>query len=214
MTLTTITLVCSRNGPSISSRYAGRIYSHICALARTLLVKSTYRRKLQGHFHLLVQAMQSLLTCLFSPLRRTRNIDSQALLALPPWLSPDQPLVAIHAAAFTRLVLSICDPTISSVALKARDGKTHKSLTSETEKARKIAGRHMQYLLTLYIKGQLEMSMLPEVREKLIPGIYAIFDTMDKDRRRALGEGLDVSGRAVLSGMIRDWARFGKWSGS
>ena len=72
----------------------------------------------------------------------------------------------------------------------------------------------MQFLLTLYIKGQLEMRMLPEVRDKLVPGIYAIFDTTTKDMRKAIGEGLDSNGRAILHMLIKDWLKFGKWGGS
>jgi len=72
----------------------------------------------------------------------------------------------------------------------------------------------MQYLLSTYIKLQLEMKMLREVREKLVLGLYAIFDTTTPELRRAISEGLDSSGRAVFGGLYRDYARFGKWKGS
>jgi nucleolar pre-ribosomal-associated protein 2 len=77
-----------------------------------------------------------------------------------------------------------------------------------------MAGQHMQYLLTLYIKLQLDMKMLPEVREKMVAGIYTIFDTTTPELRRAISDGLDPSGRAVFGTLYRDYSRFGKWKGS
>ena len=72
----------------------------------------------------------------------------------------------------------------------------------------------MQFVLTTYINLQLEMRMLPEVREKMVPGLYAIFDTTTPELRRAISEGLDASGRAVFGTLFRDYQRFGKWKGS
>ena len=72
----------------------------------------------------------------------------------------------------------------------------------------------MQFVLMTYIKLQLEMKMIPEVREKMIPGLYAIFDTTTPELRRLISESLDSSGRAVFGTLYRDYAKFGKWKGS
>jgi nucleolar pre-ribosomal-associated protein 2 len=72
----------------------------------------------------------------------------------------------------------------------------------------------MQFVLSAYIQLQLEMRMLPEVREKLVLGIYALFDATTPELRQAVSEGLDANGRAVFGGLYRDWKRFGKWEGS
>ena len=72
----------------------------------------------------------------------------------------------------------------------------------------------MQFVLMLYIQLQLEMRMLPEVREKMVPGLYAIFDTTTPEMRRMIGDSLDSSGRAVLGTLFRNYQRFGKWKGS
>lgn len=77
-----------------------------------------------------------------------------------------------------------------------------------------MAGQHMQYVLTLYINFQLNMKMSSDVREKMVPGIYAIFDTTTPELRRAISDGLDASGRAVFGTLYRDYSRFGKWKGS
>jgi nucleolar pre-ribosomal-associated protein 2 len=72
----------------------------------------------------------------------------------------------------------------------------------------------MHFVLTTYIKLQLEMRMLPEVRERMVPGLYAIFDTTTPEMRRMVSDGLDASGRAVFGALYRDYLRFGKWKGS
>lgn len=72
----------------------------------------------------------------------------------------------------------------------------------------------MQFVLALYVQLQLEMKMLPEVREKMVPGLYAIFDTTTPDMRRMIGDGLDTSGRAVFVMLFKDYQKFGKWKGS
>jgi nucleolar pre-ribosomal-associated protein 2 len=123
--------------------------------------------------------------------------------------SPQHQLKAVHAAAFTRLVTSICDPSVSSVQRSQRN-----NLTSATDKAKRMAGQHMQFVLMTYIKLQLEMKMLPEVREKMVPALYAIFDTTTPELRKAISESLDSSGRAVFGTIYRDYSKFGKWKGS
>lgn len=72
----------------------------------------------------------------------------------------------------------------------------------------------MQFVLTTYINLQLEMRMLPEIREKMVQGLYAIFDTTTPELRKAINEGLDMSGRAVFGTLFRDYQKFGKWKGS
>jgi nucleolar pre-ribosomal-associated protein 2 len=52
------------------------------------------------------------------------------------------------------------------------------------------------------------------MREKMVPGLYAIFETTTVESRRAVSEALDASGRAVFGGLYRDWVRWGKWKGS
>jgi len=88
-------------------------------------------------------------------------------------------------------------------------------LTSATAKAKRIAAQHMPLVLAAYIRLRLDMrlKMSPEIREKLIPGIYAIFDIMNVEGRKVLGESLDAAGRAILVDLVRDWSRFGRWKG-
>lgn len=71
----------------------------------------------------------------------------------------------------------------------------------------------MQFVLATYIKLQLEMRMSPEVREKMVPGLYAIFDTTTPELRRCIVDSLDSSGRAVYGMLYKDYVKFGKWNG-
>lgn len=72
----------------------------------------------------------------------------------------------------------------------------------------------MQFVLMTYIKLQLEMKLLPSARDKMVPGLYAIFDTTTPELRKMISESLDASGRAVFGSLYRDYAKFGKWKGS
>ncbi len=72
----------------------------------------------------------------------------------------------------------------------------------------------MQFVLTTYIRLQLEMRMLADIREKMIPGIYAIFDSLTPELRSVINDGLDASGRAVFGTLYKDYVRFGKWKGN
>ncbi|RDW64953.1 hypothetical protein BP6252_10604 [Coleophoma cylindrospora] len=206
-TLGSISILCSRHSPALNPRRASTIYLGLCSLLRAVL--TSHRLKLQGHFHLVVQVMLALLRCLFTPLPHTNNTILKHYAA-PSWLSASHPLTATHSTVYTRLLTQICDPSVSSVTRTS----SHNALHSATEKARKMAGQHMQFVLTTYIKLQLEMRMAPQVREKMVPGLYALFDTTTPEMRRMLSEGLDSSGRAVFGSLFRDWQQFGKWKGS
>jgi nucleolar pre-ribosomal-associated protein 2 len=76
-----------------------------------------------------------------------------------------------------------------------------------------MAGQHMHFVLTLYVQLQLEMRMLPKVREKMVPGLYAMFDTTTPEMRRMISDGLDSSGSAVFGMLFKDYQKFGKWKG-
>jgi nucleolar pre-ribosomal-associated protein 2 len=206
-TLGSISIMCSQDASHLRPTRSGTIFQHLCQLLNTLL--TTHRLKLEGHFHLVVQTMQALLRCFFTPLAHSVSKVSK-LFAPPPWLaSPKHQLTASHAVSFTRLITLICDPSVSSVTRSKNN-----NLTSATDKAKRMAGQHMQFLLILYVQLQLEMKMLPQVREKMVPGLYAIFDTTTPEMRMMIGDALDSSGRSVFGTLFRDYQKFGKWKGS
>ncbi len=208
MTLGAVSIVCSKNGPLLPPDRAGDIYLRLCQLMQAVL--NNHRLKLQGHFHVVVQVLVTLIRCLFTPLSHSASDANDRFGAPSVWLSsPKNQLDATHAEAFTRLITLICNPAVSAV----RTAKQN-ALDSATDKAKRMAGQHMKFLLQAYIKLQLEMRMSPEIREKMKPGLYSIFDTTTPESRRGLTDSLDASGRAVYGELYRDYMRFGKWKGN
>jgi nucleolar pre-ribosomal-associated protein 2 len=197
----------SKVGPRISPEYAPTIYTRLCRLMG--LVLGLQRLKIGGRFHLVVNAMQRLLTCLFAKSRkRSRSAKSQTNRSQPFWLAP---LSASHTTHYTRLLTSLCDPTVSAV-LRPQPGASREALTDETKKAKRIAGQYLQYVVTAYTRVSLNASLQPDVKAALMPGLYAALDVMSRESMRALNAALDVSGRAVFKSLYDDYVKFGKWN--
>jgi nucleolar pre-ribosomal-associated protein 2 len=113
--------------------------------------------------------------------------------------------------AFAKLLQIICDPSMSAVSRKADN-----ALVSATAKAKRMAAAHMPAIIAAFVLWTLDFGvrMDAEVREKLVPGWWAIFDVMSVEERKLLGEEMDRSGRDVLLGLVREWMKFGKWKGN
>ncbi|PLB35023.1 ribosome biogenesis protein URB2 [Aspergillus candidus] len=207
--LVAVTVCASKSGPHIDPAFSAPIYIRLCRLVGTLL--GLHRQKLGGRFHLILPAMQRLLNCLFARSRkRTRSTLTEKKQAQQPyWLAQ---LAAAHAVHFTRLLTSLCDPTVSAVSRPTPFGGSHDGLTDQTKKAKRIAGQYLQYLVMEYAQSSLRGSLAADVKAAIMPGLYAVFDVMSKDTMRALNSGLDVSGRAVFKGLYDDYVRFGKWN--
>ncbi|GAD98397.1 hypothetical protein ANI_1_876074 [Paecilomyces variotii No. 5] len=206
--LASISACASSSGPEISPEHAGTVYTRLCRLLGVLL--GLYRQKLGGRFHLVVPIMQRLLNCLFPPnKRRMRSTRQKVMHSHPPWLAP---LDASHAVHYTRLLTSLCDPTVSAVSRPAPSGPGHEALTDQTKKAKRVAGQYLQYVIMEYAECSLRGALKPEVKAAVTPGLYAALDVMSRDTMRALNAGLDVSGRAVFKGLYDDYVKFGKWN--
>lgn len=175
------------------------------------LLFSLFRRKLGGRFHLIIPALQRLLACLFGRTKkRARSLMPQAAQGLPLWLAPLQASQAVH---FTRLLTSLCDPTVSSVSRSTASMTGGKEqLVDETKRAKRIAGQYLQYLVMEYTECSLHGALTPDVKAAILPGIYAILDVLSRDTMRALNAGLDVSERAVFKSLYDDYTRFGRWN--
>ncbi|KAL1885470.1 hypothetical protein Plec18167_000964 [Paecilomyces lecythidis] len=206
--LASISACASSSGPEISPEHAGTVYTRLCRLLGVLL--GLYRQKLGGRFHLVVPVMQRLLNCLFPPnKRRMRSTRQKVMHSHPPWLAP---LDASHAVHYTRLLTSLCDPTVSAVSRPAQSGPGHEALTDQTKKAKRVAGQYLQYVIMEYAECSLRGALKPEVKAAVTPGLYTALDVMSRDTMRALNAGLDVSGRAVFKSLYDDYVKFGKWN--
>lgn len=209
-TLACIVFMASSHAPGLPTRYAGFIYSRLCGLMNGLL--TVHRLKLRGRFHIIIPVLQSLLRCLFTRNPST-HIRSSKSNTSPNWLSP-KGLEAPQARAYARLLTSLCDPTVSSVTAPGKK-RQRDDLTPATDKARKMAGQHLPYVLMEYIQCRLHSNLASaEVKQALMPGIYALLDSMSQETRRMVNAAMDSSGRAMFRDLWADYTRFRKWNES
>lgn len=205
--------MASPSGPALPSGHADFTYLRLCDLTYTTI--SLHRMKLRGRYHLLTPLLQALLVCLFKPDIRH---GSSAASTLPAWLAPHQNLLgAEHAAAYTRVLTTLCSPTASAVFSRNRHrnradtAQRDLSLTDEAKKARAYAGQYVAVVLVQYCSSQLSGKLKPEVRAALMAGLYAVMDVVRLKAMRAMSAGMDASTRAVWSALYREWERFGRW---
>ncbi|KAI9705089.1 MAG: hypothetical protein M1836_006872 [Candelina mexicana] len=206
--LKSIVVCCSPTGPKFDMPSPSSVFLRLTKLLSTIL--AIHRPKLGGRFHLVIPVMQGLLRCLFVSLSKGITKSSKAVNR-PPWLESKVPaLGAIDAAAYSRLLTTLCDPTVSSVTSSRNRSKN--DLKDETKKAKAIAGQYMPYVLMEYTQCQLRSRMPPEVKAALMPGLHAVFDVMAQDTMRTLNAAMDSSNRAIFKDLYNDYRRFGKWN--
>ncbi|KAL4934119.1 ribosome biogenesis protein URB2 [Aspergillus undulatus] len=207
--LSCVATCASKLGPRISPDASGTIYIRLCQTMGLLL--GLHRQKMGGRFHLVLLALQRLLQCLFArPKKRSRLARSDSEYGKQPyWLSQ---LNAAHAIHFTRLLTSLCDPTVSAVSRPMPGAAGYEGLTDQTKKAKQIAGQYLQYLIMEYAQASLRSALHPDVKAALMPGLYSVLDVMSRDTMRAMNAGLDISGRAMFKALYDDYMKFGKWN--
>jgi nucleolar pre-ribosomal-associated protein 2 len=207
--LSCVAVCASKAGPRISPEFSGTVYIRLCRLVGLLL--GLHRQKLGGRFHLILPAMQRLLHCLFARVKKRSRLGKSdpGHRQQPYWLLQ---LSATHATHYTRLLTSLCDPTVSAVSRPTPGGASHEGLTDQTKKAKRIAGQYLQYLVQDYAQSSLRSALHPDVKAALLPGLYSVLDVMSRDTMRALNAGLDISGRAMFKTLYDDYMKFGRWN--
>lgn len=190
VTLSTVSTI-SAGGSQIAKdiQTSAKTYDWLCRITEVIIKR--HRLRLEGHFHLLTTALQSLL----------RLLLVHAASSSP---TPEK-----QAKLFSRLLTLVCEPSVASVTRGQQPG----TLDSAVDAAKRSAGQHMYLVLMSYIKLQLEHPISRAVREALEPGVYAILDITNEPGRRILNEAVDGSGRAIFKEMYRRYVKFGKWSG-
>ena len=210
--LSSIAALTSPSTIQITSSSPSAIFDRLCSLLSLLL--SRHRKRLGGRYHLLLPALQGLLKCLFfagTSFRAASQTKSQVIFirTLPSWLRGSKdPLRPKSAEHFTRLLTTICDPTLSSIRRKKSKSN---ELTDETKKAKSLAGQYMQYVIMDFCRCSLHGRIDPLNKEKLMTGLYAVLDVMDRETMRGMNGAMDANGRAVWKGLYQDWERFGRW---
>jgi nucleolar pre-ribosomal-associated protein 2 len=190
-TLGTITVLLSRSDRRPAAYSPKSSYKWACKLIEIVLRK--HRIRLEGRYHLLVPALQTLLRRLCSdhPISRQRADG------------------AVLAQYFTRLITLVCEPTAGAVPRAQQDN----TLESVTDIAKRSAGRHMYLVLEAYVQLLLEGDVSNAVRDAIEPGMNAIFDITSAEVRRIMNDGMNESGRAVLRELFGMYTKFGKWTG-
>jgi nucleolar pre-ribosomal-associated protein 2 len=163
-----------------------KVYHGICALVEIIIKR--HRIRLDGHFHILITALHSVLRLLISQ----KSVATSA-----------------HAQSFARLLTLICEPTDASVSRSSGAG----GLDSERDRAKRYAGQYMYLVLMQYIKLQLELPVLPAVREVLDSSMYSVLDITTQDSMRLMNDAMDPSGRIIFKELYKRYQKFGKWSG-
>ena len=197
---------------------SAHIFEHFCDVVGAILGR--HRRRLSDRYHLLVPVLQALLRCLFWP--GTKAVESQrgpAAIAvtafgrtLPRWMrDSDDSLPLLSADQLSRVLSSICNPSVSAAR---SSNKRRNELNDEVKKARKLAGEHMQYLVTEYCRCILDGQISPLMKDQLMPGIYRVIDAIDRDLMRAMNAGMDASSRAIFKSLFEDWTKHGRWDKS
>lgn len=200
VTLSTVTTICS-TGPMMreDAHAFEKAYPWLCSLVEVIIKR--HRHRLEGHFHLLITALQSLLRLLIIPWPTTIATTTTSTTSLS-----DQ---QAQAARFSRLLTLTCEPSVASVTR----GQAPGALDSAPDAAKKSAAQHMYLVLVLYVKLQLERPVPRAVRAALDPGVYSVLDITTPEGRRVINEAVDASGRAIFREMYKQYARFGKWNG-
>lgn len=187
----TLSTVCAM--ASTASEHPNASFTWMCKLVEVIIKK--HRLRLEGHYHLLLATMQSLLRNL---------VIEQSQRTSGPGPTEDS-----LAHMYARLITLVCEPTAGAVARSQQ----HSALDSATDAAKRSAGRHMYLILMQYVKLQLESTVSKVAREALEPAMNSIFDITPSEGRKILNDAMDASGRAILREMFKRYTRFGKWSG-
>ncbi|KAF2111504.1 Urb2/Npa2 family-domain-containing protein [Lophiotrema nucula] len=201
--LATLVGLTSRSAPSFPSASAPKIYTRLCHTSRLIL--KLYRGRLGGRFHLLLPLLQNLLLCLFIPNNNRGN-------ALPPWLKPTTAtLTPTNATQYTRLLSTLCSPTLSSISKShhRRTANTRDSLNDPIKAARDYVAQHIYPLLSSFSRFQLNGRLDPQVRDKLMPGIWEVVGiaSLNREGLDAMFAGMDKSSQGVWRGVWEEWRR-------
>jgi nucleolar pre-ribosomal-associated protein 2 len=197
--------IASRHSPELPSSDAPLIFTRLCKTSRYILL--LHRSRLGGRFHHLLQLLQNLLLCLFIPNSGRGDV-------LPAWLKSTASLERTHltpanASNYARILSTLCSPTQSSVSRTHRSNNTKSTLNDPVKAAREYASHFIYPLLGAFCRFQLNGRLLPEVRDKLMPGLWEAVGvaSLDNDALQGMFAGLDRSSKDIWKGTWEDYSR-------
>lgn len=215
LTLSTVSTISAQASTQALVAESPSIYPSLCRLVEMVIKR--HRKRLDGHFHILITTLQSLLRLLLSRppttpptlTTTTTTVTNRQQTTTTTTTAHDDDQEK-HAKLFSRLLTLICSPTVASVS---RSRSQTSGLDSEKDRAKRYAGGFAYLVLMQYVRLQLEFPVSHAVREALEPGMYAVLDVTTPDGMRIMSDGMDASGRVVFREMYKLYQRFGKWSG-
>jgi nucleolar pre-ribosomal-associated protein 2 len=200
--LAAITTITSSKTLANISESASTLYLKLCQISNTLLVQ--YRKQIGGRMHLLIPLLQILLTCLFTLHTQSRPTTIQKP---PKWLSSYNPaLSATHATAYSRILLTLTHPSVSSTTSIPKS-HVNSLLTDQTRKARVYAAKYVPYVLMHFCSLQLVGRMTPEIRKALLPGIWSCIEILPREALHGMNAGMGRDDRAVWSNLWAEYCR-------
>jgi len=167
-----------------TDRHSAMLYGGLCRLFTTIL--AVHRIKLGGRYHLILQVLQGLLHCLFTPYAGSSSLPGLQSI-----------FTETHAAAYAKLLTTLCNPTVSAVMRSKK--RRHLELNDETKKVRSMAGIYLRLLIIDYCMSSLKGALTPAMkvspillvdevffkRERGTP-LYSIYDSYRAPKRNMM----------------------------
>ncbi|KAK3944577.1 nucleolar pre-ribosomal-associated protein 2 [Diplogelasinospora grovesii] len=203
-TLGTVSVIASSE---MSTASCTTSFPWLCRLVDVVIRR--HRKRLDGHFHILVSVLQSLLRCLLVCCSRNKDEEEE-----------EEEVAGKQAKAYARLLTLVCEPSVASVS--GGNKNNNALLDSEKDKAKRYAGQHMYLVLMQYIRLQLEDGgrhavVSHKVREALEPGLWAILDITPQQQQggllKIMTDAMDPNGRVLLRELYKQYRVFHKWDG-
>jgi nucleolar pre-ribosomal-associated protein 2 len=198
-------VLISPSSPSFEPIYGSVIFDRLCETVRRLLL--LHRGRLGGRFHLLIPLLQSFALCFFIPNPgRGYNLPSWLRSRSPSSMAPR--LTPSNAAHFTKLLTTLCSPTMGSLT-RSMHKRAQGELTDLFKRARVYASQHLPAFLSYFSKCFLSGRLDPSVREKLMPGIWEVLEVarLDMDALYGMNAGMDEATREIWRGLWEEWTR-------
>lgn len=114
----------------------------------------------------------------------------------------------VAAAAFSRLLVNLCEPSINSKE------SAQNSLTTSSSLIKKSLRKHIHIVLINYIYMQLAYNFMSDVNSELMPAIYSIFDLLSKTELQLASLSLDIQGKTYYKTLYNNYKINGKWKDS
>jgi nucleolar pre-ribosomal-associated protein 2 len=182
--------------------HAPKVYLRLCQITNAIL--SFHRKNISGRMHLLVPFIQTLMNPLFI---MHANSKPAVFQKSPSWLSNRiHDLDATHATAFSRIILTLTQPTVSSSLTHYRS-YNNPLLIDETRRARQYAAQFVPYILAHFCGLHLIGRLSPEIRKALLPGIWACIEAVPREGLRGMNAGMGREDRAIWSALWAEWSR-------